>query len=385
MNIAIFASDAKHLSYLNGIIKEVASKNLNLFAMICQDTQLRYPLHHKDRFQILTNCDPIEPIFSETLGVTLPFKPDWLLVSRERWNPETSILLEFKQKFNCNIGLIEPNSYILSNAETKLENQSKNNYTSLIDVYFVHSEHSKHQQQTAGFNGNMVVVGNPKYDTNITSSPDTITGLKNYYKVDESKEQVLLFSLVNRHREDINKLYEEIIKSNPHKQYFYKPYPGEPFDPKFSKDFFPKFFLENCTPILEENHIWGMFNICDTHIGCISSIVHATLLLNKKYIDLSKKLGIDKKYLEIEFKENPTTSDIDAKIWMRTFNLTSIEQLNALIPQQYIDNIKINNNKVWDILNTPQNLLPLFDSYNDYKAGKRILKYITNENVERIL
>ena len=87
-NIVVFAADAKHLSYLNSIINEAAQRKLNLFALVCQDTQLKYPLHHKDRFQILTNCEPTNPTPSETLGITLPFNPDWLIVSRERWRPD---------------------------------------------------------------------------------------------------------------------------------------------------------------------------------------------------------------------------------------------------------------------------------------------------------
>ena len=63
---------------------------------------------------------------------------------------------------------------------------------------------------------------------------------------------------------------------------FYKPYPGEPFDPKFSNEFIPSFFLSNTQPILDERHIWGMFEICNTHVGTMSSIVHASLLKGKK-------------------------------------------------------------------------------------------------------
>ena len=52
INIVIFAADAKHLSYLNNIITVASNNNLNIFAMICQDTKLKYPTYHKNRFQL---------------------------------------------------------------------------------------------------------------------------------------------------------------------------------------------------------------------------------------------------------------------------------------------------------------------------------------------
>ena len=88
MNLVIFASDNKGLSSLNSIINESSERGINLFVMICQDTQLMFPIQNKDKYEILTNCENINPTYSQTLGVELPFKPDWLLVARERWEPE---------------------------------------------------------------------------------------------------------------------------------------------------------------------------------------------------------------------------------------------------------------------------------------------------------
>lgn len=121
MNLVIFASDAKGLSSLNSIIQEANSLGIKLFAMVTQSTQLKHPVYQQGDFQILCNVERKSVVRSETLGVDLPFKPDWLLVNRERWNPELDIIKEFKLKFNSNVGLIEPNSHILNNAETRLE------------------------------------------------------------------------------------------------------------------------------------------------------------------------------------------------------------------------------------------------------------------------
>lgn len=375
MNLVIFASDAKGLSSLNSIIQEANSLGIKLFAMVTQSTQLKHPVYQQGDFQILCNVERKSVVRSETLGVDLPFKPDWLIVNRERWNPELDIIKEFKLKFNSKVGLVEPNSHILNNAETRLETYSKNRFIDLIDIFFVHSSQAKQQQQLAGFTGNMVVVGNPKYDINLDSDPKTLEQLKQLYNIDPNKKQVLLFSLVNQHRKNINEIFKNIIKKNPQHQYFYKPYPGEPFDPKFKDDYYPKFFLDTCIPITEENHIWGMFKICNKHIGCMSSITHATLLSNSEHQDVSLELDIPQKYLDFSgvFQEGGPGLENNKAMWMRSFGFTNESQLHNLLPNQYKNEIEKSNNKVWNNLENPKELLKLFDDYNDRNSSKRII------------
>lgn len=383
MNIVIFASDAKGLSSLNSVIQTASERGIRIFAMITNSTQLKHPIYQQLDFQIISNVGREKVVYSKSLGVHLPFKPDWLLVSRERWNPEQGIIEEFKLNFKSNVGLIEPNSWILGSMEAKLETESRNRFKGLIDVFFTHSNHSKSQQINLGFKGNMKVVGNPKYDLNLTVSSEVKQQLQQYYKIDPNKKQVLLFSLVNSNRTNLNKLFKEYIEQNPQHQYFYKPYPGEPFDIKYKNEYYPKFFLDNCTPILEENHVWGMFNICDTHIGCISSITHSTLLLNKQYIDLSKELKIEDQYLDVNniLKKDGAGIENNVEMWLRTFKLSSPEQLKAILNPFLVEKIKISNKKVWNNLENRENLLKLFDEYNDKKAANRIIKYIINENI----
>ena len=381
MNLVVLASDAKGLSSLNSIINEASERGINLFAMVCQDTQLRFPIQNREKYQILSNCENIDPTPSQTLGVILPFKPDWIILNRERWEPENSIIKEFKTKFNCKVGLVEPNSWVLGGVESSLETYSRNRYKDLIDVFFTHSNHSKTLQNIMGFKGKMVVVGNPKYDLNLDTPKDKLSLLKDYYKVDPNKKQVLLFSLINSNRNNINQIFSNYIKSYPEYQFFYKPYPGEPFDPKFRSEFYPKFFLENCTPIIEETHVWGMFNICDIHMGCLSSITHSSLLLKKKYIDLSEDLNIKTKYLDISniLKTEGVGIENNINMWMRSFGFNNQQQLIDLLPPELLKEIEVANNKVWDNLDNPQNLLILFDDYNDKQAGKRIINYILDD------
>lgn len=377
MNLVIFACEAKGLSSLNSIINEATKREINLFVMVCQDTQLRFPIQNKDRFEILTNCENQNPVYSQTLGVTLPFKPDWLLVARERWEPETSIILEFKQNFGCKVGLVEPNSWILGNAEVVLEIQSRNRFKNIIDVFFNHSSHSENLQKTLGFEGNIVLVGNPKYDINLDLNGNDAQNIKSYYNVDPNRKKVLLFSLVNTNRKKLFKEFEEYVKNNPQYQFYFKPYPGEPFLPQFKGDYFPKFFIEGVTPILEESHVWAMFNICDIHIGCLSSIFHASLLLKKEIIDLSKKIDIPNSYLEKNHILNSDNRGLEdsKELWMRSLNITE-NKLSELLSDKTFEVIKNINDSVW---NHKENLLDLFDDFNDGQASKRIIDYIEND------
>lgn len=378
MNLVVFASDAKGLSSLNSIIQECTDNGINVFAVVTSSTTLKYTPHQISDFQVLSNIEPTEVVKSDSLGIFLPFKPDWLLVARERWEPEESIIREFKTKFNCKIGLVEPNSWILAGIESKLETKSRNRFKDLIDVFFTHSTHSKQVQEALGFEGNMVVVGNPKYDHNLNQSGENIILLKDYYDVDDKKEQVLLFGLVNSNRSEINRYFKEYIEYFHEKQFFYKPYPGEPFDSKFQSDYYPEFFLKNCTPILDETHVWPMFNICDTHIGCLSSIVHSTLLLKKNYIDLTQFLEVDKKYLDTSgvLQEDGVGLENNVNMWLSVFGLSSKEELRAMLNGQVVESIKKVNDVAFDSLNSPEKLLSLFDDFNDGLASQRIINYI---------
>jgi len=387
MNVVVFASDAKGLSSLNSTINELSKRGHNLFAIVTQDTQLRYPKIHGNRFQFLTNVDSDEKIFSESLGTNLPFKPDWLIINRERWNPETEIILEFKQKFNAKIGLIEPNAAMINGVEGFLENHSKNRFVPYIDVFFDHSHFISSQRKLMGFQGNSVVVGNPKYDSNLNVDPRLIESIKKTYNVDPHKKKVLLFSLVNSSRDALFKEFEKFVKEHDEYQFFIKPYPGEPFESQFSNQYFPKFFIDGVTPILNETDIWSFFNICDIHMGAFSSIFHPSFLLNKKVVDLSREIGMRDRMLDTSPILNSEGRGLEDKadLWIRTFNLKSVEELAEFISDSTLKHISKNNNIVWNIVNNFVYLndntnydseLELFDSFNDGKSAHRIVNYL---------
>ena len=299
MNIVVFASDSKGLSSLNNIINILNdTPNVKYFAMVCPETRLHDPIAGADKYKIYSNCNGDLNEWSDSLQINLPFSPDWLIVNREKWDPELRIIKEFKQKFQAKVAMVEPNAQICNNIETILEVYSKNKMVPFIDVFFEHSTFIVDQKKVVGFEGNSIVVGNPKYDRNLLSTPQSMEFAKNYYKIDPNKKQVLIFSLQNTNRNNVFKEYRKYIKDNPQHQYFFKPYPGEPSS-KYAKDYFPKFMFEGVTPIMEEAHIWPMFNICDIHLGSMGSIIHASLLLEKELVDFSKKIDLPNKYLDV--------------------------------------------------------------------------------------
>ena len=381
-NIVIFASDAKHTSYLNSIIIEAWDK-ANIYYMICTETQLKYPTIQPESFQINHNVDNPQPIKSYTLNQTLPFKPDWLIISRERWDPESSIIKEFKNKFSSKIALVEPNSTLLGSVNEFLETVSKNRFANDIDVFFDHSEFTKKQRESMGTKGNIVVVGNPKFDVNLDVDKKDLNSLKQYYNIDPNKKQVLFFTLQNKYR---YKLFEEFKKfklQHPEYQYFVKPYPGEPFDPLFKKEYFPQFFIEGVTPILEEPHIWGMYNICDIHIGSFSSVMYTSFYLNKEIYEFSKEIGARENLWDNKDIINSKGGhEENLNMWLRVFNI-NVEDFKKLTAKKDILPKLKNNKEVWDKLDNllyyKQDILKMYDEFNDKQASKRIINYIKNE------
>ena len=133
-----------------------------------------------------------------------------------------------------------------------------------------------------------------------------------------------------------------------------------------------------------------MFNLCDTHVGILGSINHATLLSNKKYIDVSKPLGVREAYLDPSpIFQSGVGIEQNKEMWKRVLNLKSDSDLKNIITGDIMNMAKSNNEVVWSKLDSyindnsdknKQDLLKLFDDYNDGNACKRIVNYL-KENV----
>ena len=385
LNIVIFASDVKHLSYLNSIINEMYSnQDINLVAMICQETRLKHPIKDRSYYQTITNFEVKElKVESESLGTMLPFKPDWLIVSRERWDPEWNIIKEFKHKFNSKVALVEPNSAIINSVNGFLESESKNRFVNDIDVFFDHSEFIKNQRKLGGFKGNTVVVGNPKHDTNLDVNKENLKVLKDYYKIDPNKKQVLFFTLQNKYRYKLFEKFKEFKLKHPEYQYFIKPYPGEPFDPLFCNEYFPNFFMEGVTPILEESHIWGMYNICDIHVGSFGSVMYSSFYLDKEIYEYSKELGAHNNLeSNLDILQGSSGHEDKIEMWLNTFNI-NLDEFKQLTHPDKMKSILKNNKEIWSKLSNlvyyKEDILKMYDEFNDKNASKRIVNYILNE------
>jgi hypothetical protein len=381
MNVVVFACEAKGLSSLNSIAFELNKRGHNLFFMYSQTTQLAYPTMNPNSFERATNVDSNENIWSDTLGCNLPFKPDWLIINREKWPPENQIIMEFKQKFNCKVGLVEANSWLGNAVESFLETLSRNTFVSFIDVYFGHSSFAKKQKQLLDFKGNDVVVGNPKYDLNLMVDDRTLEYAKSFYGVDNNRETVLYYTLINSNRAQLFEQFKKYKKENPDKQYFIKPYPGEPFNPLFKNDYFPKFFMDGVTPILEETMIWPMLNLCDTHVGAMSSVFYGPLKLNKTIVDFSKEIRWREDMLDPTSILMADNSGVETGVdWVSVLRLNTKSELEQLLRKENIDYISQHNDFYWDIVDKKDRnaLMELFDDFNDGQASVRIVDYLEN-------
>ncbi len=385
-NIVIFASDAKHASYLNSIINEGWNDpTLNIFYMICNDTLIRDPRLQFSSYYTNHNIkdkNKIIPHFSNTLNINLPFKPDWLILSRERWYPEESIILEFKQKWNTKIALVEPNSAFINSINQFLESESKNRFVQNIDVWFDHSKFIQTQRKLLNFKGNSVVVGNPKYDQNLDVNKQDLDTLKKHYNIDPNKKQVIFYTFINKFRYKLFDEFKKFKENHPEYQYFVKPYPKEPFE-NLKNEYFPKFIIEDVTPILEETHIWGMYNLCDIHVGAISSVMYPSYFLNKEIIDFSLQIGYFENLESNQDMINNVGGDEEQlDLWKRVFNISK-EGFKQMTSKEKILPMLKNNKDIIrflsDIKLHHKDILKMYDEFNDNQASKRIINYIKNE------
>lgn len=397
-NIVLFASDNKGTSSLINIVRELQNRNYNYFFLYSQHTQLQHPTQNMENFVYDSNCEiKNNDYFSKTMNTAFPFKPEILIIQRENWEPEQSIMWEFKHKWNCKIVLIEINSHIINNYEARLELLSRTNYAhKLMDLYFDHSKYTVNRRAETGFDvSKSKIVGNPKYD-NIQSISFEYCYEK--YNIDKSKIQILFFGLVNTSRMEALEVLNNISNKIDLNKYelFYKPYPGEPYHHKFSNNFFPRFIIPNVKVIFDDIDLIPMSKLCDIHIEPISSITHISLLLNKKiininnvckYIDYANSLDrlLEEKNIGVEDSVN---------FWKGVYKLKTTQELIDLIGLDKIKIFEKENNNLKQIISeetidydfnlkcliadrkNTNKLMNIFDEYNDYSASKRIVNYL---------
>jgi hypothetical protein len=400
MNIVLYAGDRKYYSVLEPLANELSKTNFNYFFYFTKSTQLLFPsVHeHKNMFDYNGQTSTDEEYISETLGVILPFKPDVLLVARERWQPEQSIINEFKHKWNCKIGCIEVSSHLSNNIENRLEMLSRYNFPqNQIDYFFEHSEWAKQRRIDCldeSFRDKIIVVGNTR-----SFKSNNIESLKEKYKIDSNKQQILFWGVINTTRKIAFEALEILRnKTKDTHQIFYKCYPGEPFNERFQKEFNP-FPIEGVEVIYDENDIYGMAEICDTHIAAASSVFNFAFVNNKKIINLDSVCQASDKMNDIDVYIQETNNGVEdsARFWMNVWKLNNIEDFKKLVDLKRIDIFKKTNTEYincvrentidfdWDcnFLNTPKKdystLIKYFDEYNfNENASKKIINFLLN-------
>lgn len=401
MNIVLYAGDRKYYSVLESISEELKNTNYSFLFYYTKQTQLLYPTHseHKKYFEYDGQVSQESPQISETLGIQIPFKPDVLILARERWQPEQSIIHEFKTKWNCIVCCVEVSSHLSNNIENRLEMLSRYNYPqNQVDYFFEHSNWAKERRIDCldeSFRDKIQVVGNTRNFKSLNKE-----SLKEKYKIDPTKKQILFWGVINTTRKTVFKALKTLRKKtvNTH-QIFYKCYPGEPFNERFKNDFNP-FIIEGVEVIYDENDIYGMAEICDTHIAAASSVFNFAFINNKKLVNLDNICEASKKMNDINLYLKETNNGVEdsAKFWMGVWNLKSTEEFKQLIDLSRIQKFKDTNKKYiknvqkdtinfdWEcnFLNIPKKdnskLVNYFDEYNfDNKASKRIIKFLKNK------
>lgn len=403
MNIVLYAGDRKYHSVIKPIAEELKKTKHNFLYLYTKSTQLLFPTHpqHQQFFeydgQINENNKNIQ--ISNTLHLQIPFKPDILLLARERWQPEQSIIEEFKTKWDCRVGCVEVSSHLVNNIENRLEMLSRNNPPqNQVDYFFEHSEWAKQRRIDCldeKFASKSIVVGNTR---NFKS--DNTEDIKLKYNINPDKKQILFWGVINTTRHialDALKILSKKTKDT--HQIFYKCYPGEPNNPQFQNQFNP-FCVPGVTVIYDENDIYSLAEICDTHIAAASSVFNFAFANNKKIVNLDNICKASDKMNDINCYINETKNGVEdsAKFWMGVWKLNTIEEFKNLIDlkrinkfkktnKEYIQSVKDNTIDFdWDcnFLNTPKkdygNLINYFDSFNlDKNTSNRIIKFLENE------
>lgn len=400
MNIVLYAGDRKYYSVLESIATELKNTSHSFLFYYSKQTQLLYPTHpdHKAYFEYDGQVEEENSQNSDTLGIQLPFKPDILILARERWQPEQSIIHEFKIKWNCKICCVEVSSHLSNNIENRLEMLSRYNFPqNQVDYFFEHSEWAKQRRIDCldkSFEDKIVVVGNTR-----NFKANNIDDIRSKYKIDPNKQQILFWGIINTTRKTAFKALKTLRdKTKNTHQIFYKCYPGEPFNERFQKDFNP-FFIEGVEVIYDENDIYSMSEICDTHVASASSVFNFAFIHNKKIINLDSICQASEEMNNIDLYINETNNGVEdsAKFWMGVWGLKSLDEFKNLIEMDRIDKFKQTNklyiNDVrkytidfdWEcsFLNTPKkeysDLIKYFDEYNlDNNTPKRIINFLTN-------
>ena len=408
MNIFYFASSYRSYTSLLNIYKESVNRNINSLFLYSEEAQVQN-ISDMSKYNFSSNLDEVNfadknGYYAQCLNVYLPFKPDVVILARERWMPEQAIIQEFKGRWLSKVYVVEVSSHLTNNIENRLEMISReclcpklDGYPQkFVDVYFEHSEFAKQRRIECLYpewSSKSIVVGNPRYDelTQVTSKEYCVEK----YKIDKDKKQILFWGVINTTRKKVLESLQKLQdKYGEDYQIFYKPNPQEPYNEIFKHQFNP--FCVDGVEIIEENDINTMSELCDIHIGAVTSILNYAFYYNKKIVNLNSICNVEKYMNDFNRYYNETKDGVEdsAQFWMNVFGCKTIEEFINLIDFDIIEKFKPMNDEVesiskksindFDLENnflenlkpTSPELIKLFDEFNDKKASHRIINYI---------
>lgn len=402
MNVLLFASSYRSYSALQNVYLELSKRNIPTFFLFSTSSDVAYPTHQIETFEYDTNVqtDFSNGYLMESVGLNIPFKPDVVILARERWHPEQGIIHEAKNKFKSKVYVIEVSSHIINNIENRLEMYSRNyRYPqSMVDGYFEHSQYAKERRIDCLYKeweAKSIVVGNPRFDKLHDIREEECI---KKYNVDLNKKRILFWGIINTSRTKsfdlLKKMKNELDNGY---QIFYKPNPQEPSNPIFKHQFNP-FLIDGVTVIKDDYDTNTISKLCDIHIASISSVCQYSFYFNKKLCILNDACNIEEYTNDYNryFKELKEGVEDSAKFWMGVFGIQSYQEFKDLIG---LDRLEIFNktnqdviaiarnsvtmcdtnlNFVYNNFHTKDEFIKLFDEYNDNKASVRIVDYLQN-------
>ena len=368
----IFASDERSYLDLKNVVLELKKRKLPYFFLYNDSSTKLHPHISLENFKYDTNINFSDKNYpSKTLGFDLPFKPDILLITCENWEPEKNIVWEFKQ-LGCFIGCIENASWIHNQIKTKLELASRKSFPSnCIDVFFDHSSWCLETKKQAGWwRQKSIITGNPRYD-NIS------------FTTKEENIMIVYGSMEIEHHNKIINIYNDLIKTYPTWEVYYKPHPSEKID--FPNDFKDVKTIDNHSDFL------NLVSKSTHNIGIFSSVMYFPLIMNKNVVILRHSfIGVDDELNLNKFKGH------EFNFWKGILGFNSFKEFEEFISQEYIQKtIKRNSKFEKDISknlvfydkghtfkgtrSNNKELLKYYTDFDDNKSSERIINYIENE------
>lgn len=363
MKILIVATDIRSFLDLKNVAIELDRQGIEYFFLYSKETTRQFPAGNLDKYAYDTNVKLQSIYSSSTLGITLPFVPDMLLITNENWFPEKHIILEFKQLGSI-IACIENTTWLVGTIKSRLEMLSRMSFpTNCIDIFFENSTWSLETKKACGWYGfKSVIVGNPKYD--------------NMDIISQSNNGILIFGTMEKEaRVNINQILHRLDSCD--EKVYYRPHPGEVSTIK-------QFPYKNIELILDPIDVPQIAANTKIHLANISISAYYAALYNKQFVSIDEYIGRTDD-LELDFFKT-TEYDFWAPIigvnsWEQFVNKIGLDRIYIL--QQRYDELKnsiVQYTENLDLNQISHSILnkKYFDDFSDNLASKRIVEYIKN-------